>query len=138
MWKGFFFPLEGEPIPLEKYKDRDLYKAGDKTQIIEIPDLVLVDKKESEILNIEGEKYINRNAGILQIATFDFIEKTYIKKHYPAYKIRRTVVLFGSKEESIIEIEVGFLLNIKGQLILGIKAPKLFQEAVKNLLDFWK
>jgi hypothetical protein len=136
--KGYFFPLSGEPIPLEKYKDRALYKAGDKKQIIEIPDLILLDKKEKEIINIEGEKYVNRNAGILQIKTFDFIEKIYIKKHYPKYKIIRTVVLFGSEETSIVEIEVSFLLNKNGQLILSVKAPKLFQEAIKNLLDFWK
>ena len=114
-----------------------MYKGGDKKQIIEIPDLILVDKKENEIINIEGEKYINRNAGILQIKTFDFIEKVYIKKHYPKYKIIRTVVLFGSEETSIVEIEVGFLLNKNGQLILSVKSPKLFQEAIKNLLDFW-
>ena len=136
--KGYFFPLNGESIPLEKYKDRALYKVGDKKQIIEIPDLILLDKKENEIINIEGEKYINRNAGILQIKTFDFIEKVYIKKHYPKYKIIRTVVLFGGEETSIVEIEVSFLLNKNGQLILSVKAPKLFQEAIKNLLDFWK
>ncbi|ALU75141.1 hypothetical protein AUW17_07640 [Tenacibaculum dicentrarchi] len=136
--KGYFFPLSGQPIPLEKYKDRNLYKAGDKTQIIEIPDLILVDTTQNEIINIEGEKYINRNAGILQIATFDFIEKSYIKKHYPKFKIIRSVVLFGSNETSIIEIEVGFLLNKNGQLILGVKAPKIFQEAIRNLTDFWR
>ncbi|QQS28742.1 MAG: hypothetical protein IPM47_18150 [Sphingobacteriales bacterium] len=135
--KGYFFPLNGEPIPLKKYKDRALYKEGNKKQIIEIPDLILLDPKGNEIINIEGETYINRNAGILQIKTFDFIEKVYIKKHYPNYKIIRTVVLFGSEETSIVEIEVGFLLNQNGQLILSIKSPKIFQEAIKNLLDFW-
>jgi hypothetical protein len=40
-------------------------------------------------------------------------------------------------KNQIIEIEIGFLLNQNGELILGIKAPKLFQEAIKNLLDFW-
>ncbi len=44
----------------------------------------------------------------------------------------------GSKEEKIIEIEIGFLLNENGKLILGVKAPKLFKDAIKNLLDFWK
>ncbi len=136
--KGYFFPLNGEPIPLAKYKDRELYKKGDKTQIIEIPDLILEDTKRKEIINIEGEKYINRNAGILQIKTFDFIEEHYIKEHYPKYKIIRSVVLFGSEEETIVEIEVGFMLNAKGQLVLGVKAPELFKEAMKNLLDFWK
>lgn len=136
--KGYFIPLNGEPIPLAKYKDRDKYKAGDKTQIIEIPDLILVDNDENEIINIEGEKYINRNKGIIQIKTFDFIENQYIKPHYPHYKIIRTVVVFGSEETKIVEIEIGFMLNKKGQLILGLKAPKLFRQAVRNLLDFWK
>ncbi|CEN51726.1 hypothetical protein CCAN11_2350006 [Capnocytophaga canimorsus] len=45
--------------------------------------------------------------------------------------------MYGSQETQIIEIEIGFLLNENGQLILGIKAPELFQEAIKNLLDFW-
>jgi hypothetical protein len=46
-------------------------------------------------------------------------------------------VLYGSNEEKIIEIEVGFLLNENGQLVLGVKAPKLFKDAITNLLDFW-
>ncbi|MCB9221984.1 MAG: hypothetical protein H6615_09210 [Ignavibacteria bacterium] len=135
--KGYFFPLNGEPIPLAKYKDREKYKAGNKKQIIEIPDLILVDDKQKQVINIEGEKYINKCKGILQIKTFNFIENVYIKPSYPKYKIIRTVVLFGSKETSIVEIEVGFLLNKNGQLILSVKSPKLFKEAIKNLLDFW-
>ncbi|MDY3319583.1 hypothetical protein PG637_10150 [Riemerella anatipestifer] len=135
--KGYFFPLDGTPIPLEKYKDREKYKLGDKKQIIEIPDLILLDSNENEIINIEGEKYVNRGNGIQQIKTFDFIEKAYIKPHYPKYKIIRTVVLFGSEETSIVEIEVGFLLNKNGQLVLSVTSPKLFQKAIQNLLDFW-
>jgi len=29
------------------------------------------------------------------------------------------------------------LLNENGDLVLEIKAPVLFREAIKNLLDFW-
>jgi hypothetical protein len=58
-------------------------------------------------------------------------------KHYPKFKILRTVVLYGSTEEATIEIEIGFLLNENGKLILGVKAPKLFKDAIANLLDFW-
>jgi hypothetical protein len=46
-------------------------------------------------------------------------------------------ILRATAGEKVIEIEIGFLLNQNGKLILGIKAPKLFQEAIKNLLDFW-
>ena len=69
---------------------------------------------------------------------FHNIYPNYIKKHYPKFTIFRTVVLFGGQEQQLIEIEIGCLLNENGELILGIKAPKLFQEAIKNLLDFWK
>lgn len=74
--------------------------------------------------------------GIEELQNYDFIEENYIQKYYPDFQIIRTVVLYGSQENQIIEIEIGFLLNQNGELILGIKAPKLFQEAVKNLLDF--
>lgn len=136
--KGYFITKDGEHIPLAKYKDRALYKEGDKEQIINIPDLILIDFGRSEVINIEGKKYAFRKNGIRELNNYDFIEQNYILKHYPQFRIVRTVVLYGSKEEKIIEIEVGFLLNENGQLILGIKAPELFREAIKNLLDFWK
>jgi len=135
--KGYFLTKDGKHIPLAKYQDRERYKAGEKEQIINIPDLILIDFGRNEVINIEGKKYAFRQNGIDELKNYDFIEKNYILKHYPKFKIIRTVVLYGSKEERIIEIEVGFLLNENGQLVLGIKAPELFKEAIKNLLDFW-
>lgn len=82
-------------------------------------------------------KYKFRKDGIAELNNYDFIEQNYILKHYPNFQILRTVALYGSQEKQLIEIEIGFLLNENGELILGIKAPKLFQEAIKNLLDFW-
>ena len=135
--KGYFITSDGKHIPLEKYSDRKAYKAGNKNKIISIPDLILIDFGRSEVINIEGKKYQFRQNGIEELKGFGDIEKTYIKKYYPKFKITRTVVLYGGGETKIIEIEVGFLLNENGDLVLGIKAPKLFREAIKNLLDFW-
>lgn len=135
--KGYFITKEGDHIPLGKYKDRELYKEGDKEQIIHIPDLILIDFGKSEVINVEGKKYKFRQNGIDELGNYDYIEQNYIQKYYPKFKIIRTVVLYGSKENEIIEIEIGFLLNENGQLILGVKAPRLFKEAIKNLLDFW-
>ena len=59
-------------------------------------------------------------------------------EYYKNYKIIRTLVLYGSLCEEIIDIEVGFLLNEKGKMILGIKAPKIFIQSLENLLAFWK
>ena len=135
--KGYFFTSDKKTVALAKYSDKGLYKAGDKSKIVHIPDLILLDFDRSEIINIEGKKYSFRQNGISELNNYDYIEEHYIKKHYPSFKISRTVVLYGSKEEKIIEIEIGFLLNENGKLVLGIKAPELFKEAIKNLLDFW-
>jgi hypothetical protein len=135
--KGYFITAKGEHIPLAKYEDREKYKAGDKSKIIPIPDLILIDFGRSEVINIEGKKYKFRKDGIKELKNYNFIEKNYIKKYYPKFEIIRTVVLYGSKEKEVIEIEVGFLLNEEGNLILGVKAPVLFRQAIKNLLDFW-
>jgi len=138
-WK---YETEGEKLAtifihlvVENYRER--YKNGDKTKIINIPDLILIDFIRSEIINIEGKKYNYRKKAIEELKTFEAIEDMYIKKYYPEYKIIRTVILYGGNSTTIVEIEVGFLLNKNGDLVLGIKAPELFKEAIKNLIDFW-
>ena len=136
--KGYFRTSNDEYIPLQKYADRNAYKAGDKDKIIHIPDLVLLDIKENEAITIEGKKYEFRKKGIIELNAYDDFEKMYLKKFYQRFKIVRTVVLYGSKEERIGEVQIGFLLNENGKLVLGIKAPKLFKRAITNLLDFWK
>jgi hypothetical protein len=135
--KGYFITKEGESIPLKKYSDREAYKKGDKEKIISIPDLILIDFGRTEIINIEGKKYKFRKKGIEELAKFEDIEKGYIEKHYPKFNVIRTVVLYGGTEKKVVEIEIGFLLNEKGNLVLGIQAPGLFKEAIKNLIDFW-
>jgi len=135
--KGYFFTKDGKPIQLKKYSDRTAYKEGDKSKIISIPDLILIDFGRSEIINVEGKQYRFRQDGIDELDNFEEIENIYINRYYPEFDIIRTVVLYGSKEKEIIEVEVGFLLNENGDLILGVKAPKLFEEAIKNLIDFW-
>jgi hypothetical protein len=135
--KGYFITKQGDSIPLEKYENKKEYKMGDKTKIAYIPDLILLDCLRNEIVNIEGKKYQYRQKGIQELDNYDFIEKNYILKHYPEFTISRTVVLYGGVEEVIVELEIGFLLNKNGKLILGIKAPKLFEESIVNLLDFW-
>lgn len=136
--KGYFHTSDGQHIPLAKYADREAYKNGDKDQIIFIPDLVLLDIKETEVITIEGKKYQNMEQGIRELNNYTSFDEMYLNKYYPKFHIVRTVVLYGSKKEEIAQIEVGFLLNEKGKIILGIKAPKLFRRAISNLFDYWK
>ncbi|MGI0406755.1 hypothetical protein ACRE1U_05540 [Helicobacter himalayensis] len=136
--KGYFITRENQAIALQKYENKALYKSGDKNAIVFIPDLILLDIENLEVINIEGKTYQNRYKGIKELNNYDFIENQYIKKYYPNCKIIRSLVLYGNEEKEIIEIEAHFLLNVKGDMILGIKAPKIFIFSLKNLLDFWK
>ena len=136
--KGYFQKPQGKCIPLAKFANRKAYKAGDKRQIVFIPDLVLLNNKTKEIITIEGKKYENKKQGIAELNNYDSLDKLYLKKYYPNHKIVRTVVLYGSTNTQILEQEVGFLLNADGQIVLGIKAPSLFIKAIRNLLDFWQ
>ncbi|AFJ07567.1 conserved hypothetical protein [Prevotella intermedia] len=136
--KGYFQTSQGKCIPLAKYADRKAYKDGDKSQIVFIPDLVLLDDKTKEIITIEGKKYKNKKQGIAELNNYDSFDKLYLKKYYPLHKIVRTVVLYGSTNTQVLEKEVGFLLNEDGQMVLGKKAPSLFIKAIRNLLDFWQ
>lgn len=136
--RGYFITKEGDPIVIEKYLDKEKYKAGDKAQIIHIPDLILIDIDAAKIINIEGKTYKNMEQGIRELDNFDAVEKFYIKKYYPKYNITRTVVLYGGTKNKIERIEVSFLLNSRGQMVLSVKAPDLFQEAIKNLTDYWR
>lgn len=135
--KGYFITDKGEPIPLPKYVNRALYKSGNKSAIYYIPDLILLDNCNKEIINIEGKKYENKDKGIAELNNYDDIERDFIFKYYPIFNINRTVVLYGSKNKQITEKEIGFLLNENGELILGPTPPKLFSTAISNLKLFW-
>ena len=135
--KSYFLTKEWKHVPLQKYSNRDEYKRGDKSKKIAIPDLILIDFNNNEILNLEWKKYKFRQQWINELNDFIDIEELYIKPNYPNYKILRSVILYWSTESNIIEIEVSFLLNKNWKMILWINAPKLFKEALKNLINYW-
>jgi hypothetical protein len=136
--KGYFICDNGDHIPLAKYKNVSKYKAGDKSQIIYIPDLLLIDLEKREVINIEGKQYVHRKNGIDELNNYEYIEDNYILRFYPGVKIFRTVVLYGGVETSINEPEIGFLLNNNGEIVLGQTPPSIFREAIENLIEFWK
>ncbi len=81
-------------------------------------------------------RFKSNNNGLSKTKKHVF-ERLYLNRYYPRFRAVRTVVLYGSEKEEIAEIQVGFLLNAHGKLVLGIKAPKLFKRAINNLLSYW-
>tara|TARA_B100001175_G_scaffold63752_1_gene51898 strand:- start:1383 stop:2771 length:1389 start_codon:yes stop_codon:yes gene_type:complete len=136
--RGYFITLKGERLAVEKYTDRELYKAGDKSAIISLPDLTLIDFNKKEVIDVEGEMFHNANKGILQLDGFDSFENLYIKKYYPKYSIIRTVVLFGSNANQNPAGKISLLLNDGGDILLSTTAPGLFVNSLKNFRDYWK
>lgn len=137
--RGYFLSSSGEHIAIKKYINREKYKAGDKSKIINLPDLIILDTTRKQIINIEGEMYENKHNGVKQIMLFDSFEDLYVKPSYPNFSIIRRVVLYGGSNKSEkFEVRVGFVLSEDGGLILGIKAPKIFKDAITRLIDFWR
>jgi hypothetical protein len=130
--KGYFVTSNKTYLALEKY-----VPGVEPRKSLDIPDLILLDPDRKLVLNIEGKTYENMQLGIDTLENYGDIERLYIKKFYPGYEIHRSVVLYGSRNQRIEPIQVSFLLNQEGKMILGIKAPELFREAFKNLKDYW-
>jgi uncharacterized protein YdaT len=136
--RGYFLTSSNEKLAVEKYTDRAKYKAGDKSKIFALPDLVLKDDEEKLIINIEGEMYKNANVGIIQLKGFDAFENDYISKYYPLFDITRTVVLYGSDDIKKPIGKISFVLTAKGKILINVKAPKLFKNSFNNIFDYWK
>lgn len=136
--RGYFITSKGEYLTVGKYLDRVAYKAGNLAQIINLPDLTILDIGRKMVINIEGEMYKNKLNGIKQLTLFDAFENLFIAKNYPDCSIIRTVVLYGGDDNSEqFEVEIGFVLSTEGDLILGISAPAIFKDATERLIDFW-
>jgi len=45
------------------------------------------------------------------------------------------IVLGSGRKRQVAEIEIHFLRNENGTISLGIKAPELFEEAIKNIVN---
>lgn len=136
--RGYFIDVnkkEFEYIVIPKYTDRKKYKAGNKSYIINIPDLVIYDKKRNLIIDGEGKTSVNKKQGIKELKNLTFFEKNYIQKHYPKSKIVRSLILYGGKDKKVSGKDMGLLLNSNGEIILGKNAPEIFTKSLKVLLS---
>lgn len=136
--RGYFTEYssgEGLPVVVPKYSDRAKYKAGDKTAIIYIPDLVLFDKAQKEVINIEGKTYKNRQKGVVELNNFDYFEAEYVTKYYKDASITRSLILAGSGDISEAKKipQLSLYLHSDGTVVVGQSASPLIRAAVSKL-----
>ena len=135
--RAYFLTKSDENLVIKKYKDKYAYKDGDKSQIINLPDLVICDDENKQIINIEGEQFKNVAAGIEQLRLFDAFERSYIEPNYQGMPICRTVVLFGGDSKGLNHMQVSFILTKSGELFLSKdNCPVIFKKATQNLFDY--
>jgi len=134
--RGYFIHKTLGPIVIKKYQEgkRAMYKSGNKTMIIYLPDMIIYDPARNQIINVEGKKYATRKLGISELKNFSYIEKKIIKPSYDPDSIIRTVVIFGGKKISVTEKQISFLLNENGEIILGKQPPEIFKEVIDKIL----
>lgn len=119
--RGYFFDKMKRPITLPK-KDRNgvnLY----------IPDLILYDAINQEVLLIEGKQYSTLGEGIKEIENYNSIEREFIRPNYPDCKIERWITLFGGDNKSIPHDKVLLQLTNDGEILINEFAPEFFKDA---------
>lgn len=124
--RGYFYTSSGQALALPK-KDKNgvnLY----------LPDLILKNDDNKEILLIEGKQSSTLNQGLKEIKHFEAIEDEFIKKYYPSYSITRWVSTYG---ENIygngIHPKVLFHLNKNGTFLLNEKTPAWLTDLIKRI-----
>jgi len=76
-----------------------------------------------------------KNKTELVLVDFGKSDKSYLKTYHPEYKISHEIVFGSGRKKRATEIEIHFLRNENGTTSLGIKAPELFEEAIKNIVN---
>lgn len=137
--KGYLITKDCEYISIAKKIDTSTCKPKKYSTEVKLPDLVLVDMQLKKVFNIEGEMFKNVTQGIEQLKGFGVFENCYIKNlaGYNSFNIERSVVLFGGNVKTITQIEVSFILNQNGLLIIKTSSPQIFTDSIKNLNLFW-
>jgi len=130
-------------IDLPKDKSSEAIFGEDKScETFHIPDLIILDYDNKEILIIEGEmaKNVNGNEkGVNQLPLFKDLEEKYIKKYYSEYECKKFVVLYGDEDEKYNEMKqddkdkVIFRLKTDGTMITYDKCPQSIKDVIDKL-----
>ena len=101
-----------------------------------LPDLILKNEDNKEILLIEGKQSSTLDQGLEEIKHFESIEDEFIKKYYPNYSITRWVSTYGENiYGNDIHPKVLFHLNKNGTFLLNKKTPTWLIDLINKLIN---
>lgn len=118
-----------------KNKVTTIPKRTDNNIEIAIPDLILKNNKEKQILLIEGKKSKNVQKGIEELEPYNIIENEIILKEYKNYRIDRWVVLYGDIIPNDGQKKyVLFQLFSNGKVWINSNAPTDFKNMINKFI----
>ena len=131
--RSYFLCEDNTYRAIEKYKkgEKENYKSGNTSSRISIPDLIICDKQNRLILNIEGKIYSKRRDGADDLKLYDYLEKNIIALCYPGYTISRGVTVFGGNDQAELEQYILFQLSETGKM--RHNGNKLILQGINNL-----
>ena len=127
--KGYFVQPDGSPVAITKRVIGDDGKMAKGSPAIQMPDLVIIDRKRKEVIVIEGERAENLSAGVTQLGTFSNFEKSYIARFYPDFSVSRVVVLFGGPDVKSGYDPAVMRVSDTGRLLFSKSCPKVIIDA---------
>lgn len=121
--------------------ERGYFYKSDQTTISipkkSMPDLILKNDENEEILVIEGKRHSKLNEGLKQLKKIDNFENKYIKKNYENYSINRWLVTTGGKISfADLNSKVLFHLNEDGTYLINEKAPQWIKESFERVINY--
>lgn len=120
--RGYFICKGGTPLALPK-KDQ----SGNK---LYIPDVVLHDPDSKQVFLIEGKQLSTLGDGLIELRSYDAIEKEYIHESYPDCTVTRWVSIFGGTGITPLpDSRVLLYLNRYGDVYLSKEAPACIRSA---------
>lgn len=126
--RGYFYTTNDElALPKKDKNGINLY----------LPDLILKNEANKEILLIEGKQSSTLNQGLEEIKHFGSIEDEFIKKYYPGYSITRWVTTFGENiYPNGLDSKVLFHLNKNGTYLLNENTPEWLKDLFERVINY--
>ncbi|MEB7465719.1 hypothetical protein ACLIJS_11810 [Mammaliicoccus sciuri] len=123
--RGYFITKNQNIVIPKKNKLKQLYY---------IPDVVIANHQEKELLLIEGKTYVNWRNGIKELENYPTFEDDFLNKYYPDYKFSKWVTLYSpNKQKDLPHKDILLNINNLGEINYSDYSPNWLKKIMKAM-----
>ncbi len=109
-------------------------KKNKLKQMYYIPDVVIANHQEKELLLIEGKTYANWRKGIKELENYSTFEEDFLNKYYSDYKFSKWVTLYSSnKKKDLPHKDILLNINNLGEINYSDYSPNWLKKIMKAM-----